>query len=126
MNKETRVKVVADIQKVLHLLINEDNWCKRSVCVDKNGNPLYDPWSKDADKWCIYGALYACNCSDDTFTYLKGMIKYVGYNDLERFNDLSEHYQIMQFLQFSLNALGGWFKLVKPLYYLKFKKKDEK
>jgi hypothetical protein len=111
--------IIEDVTDILRLLIDENHWCKRSLCQDIKGNPILDPYSDQAYKWCIFGAIYALECSNNTIDYLNVKALEFGYNDLSRLNDLNEHYFIIQFLQYVLNSLGTWFKLVNPLYHVK-------
>jgi len=98
-----------EILKVIQLIINEELWCKRALARDKDGNQLFDPSDKNACQWCIYGALYALDASTETITYLQNCAKYLGWSDLDRLNDLNQHFYVIQFLKESLEELGVTF-----------------
>jgi len=121
MNKEI---VIDDLHKVLFILIDENKWCKRALARDEDDNQLFDPRDLKACKWCIYGVLYGTDCSQDTINYLKNFAKMWGsWPDLDRLNDLNEHFYVVQFLQSALYSAGGTFRLKYPLLFSKGKKK---
>jgi len=103
--------IIDEIQKIIMLFLEEDNWCKRALARDKSGEQLFDPWSKEAVQWDVYGALYAFDASPKTVEYLQRRAKTWGYSDIDRLNDLNEHFYLMQFLKESLNLLGASYKV---------------
>jgi hypothetical protein len=110
-------EIADEVQYVLTLLLDEDRWCKRALARDKDGNQLFNAMGERACQWCIYGALYGLEASLDTIQYLQRCAKNWGWSDLDRLNDLNEHYYVIQFLQSALSNLGGWLLLKKPLEY---------
>ena len=104
-------KVGKEILAVIQILINEELWCRRALARDKDGNQLFDPKNENACSWCIYGVLYMIDASPKTVSYLQSMARSLGWSDLDRLNDLNQHFFVMQFLKESVEALGMSYKI---------------
>ena len=104
-------RVGKEILSVIQILINEELWCRRALARDKDDNQLFDPKDEKACSWCIYGALYMIDAGPKTIAYLQSMAKSLGWSDLDRLNDLNQHFFVMQFLKESVEALGMSYKI---------------
>ena len=111
-------QVAKDIQGIVTLLLDEDRWCKRALARNEKGEQLFNADDENACRWCIYGALLGLDASSDTIDYLQKFAKSWGWSDLDRLNDLNEHYYVIQFLQIALMQVGGWVSLKTPLEYI--------
>ena len=94
-----------DIQKILNLIGDPDKWTKRALARDKDDEQIFDPWSEDACKWCILGAAYKAEVSQDTVIYLETLVRNMKYGSLDKFNDLNKHESVIKFLNLALSNL---------------------
>jgi hypothetical protein len=105
-------RMVDELTEAFNLIIDEDHWCQRAMCRDKNDEQLYYPGDEKATKWCLMGAIHRGNCSPETLTYLKNCGRVVGITDLFKFNDFSNHTDVIAFMIGVMERLG-----VKLMFY---------
>ena len=104
-------EISSDIIDILSVLIDERNWCKRALARDKEGNQLFNHEDPKAVKWDIYGTIYSLECNQVTIDFLRQRARLRGYSDLDRLNDLNEHFYLISFLKECLNSFGLSFKV---------------
>jgi len=52
-----RAIALDNIKKARDLISDESRWCRGACAKDKSGRER-DPWSDEAAKWCMIGAVY--------------------------------------------------------------------
>jgi hypothetical protein len=113
---EEKMKVLErignELVQAFNYIINEKTWCKRAMCRDVEGEQLFYPGDERAVQWCIYGAMHKAECSETALTFIKNYAKLNEIEDLMKFNDASEHYDVSMFMVGALKMLG-----VKLIFY---------
>ena len=99
-------EVVLDVLRVLDILETPDKWCRLSMAQDKDGEPLYNPWDKRAEKFCLLGAMYRAECGVASTYYLNLIGRKSGFKDLSSLNDKNNYESIKDFLIEFLWAVG--------------------
>jgi hypothetical protein len=96
-----------EILVTFKIIFNEENWCRRAMCRDAEGEQLFDPNDENAKQWCLLGSFYKQeNWSHETLTFMSNYAKKRGVGNLSRYNDQEGHAAVITLLVEMLNILG--------------------
>jgi hypothetical protein len=103
----TMEQIRDELLEAFKTIFPTENWCKRAMCRDAEGEQLFDPNDPKAVQWCLLGSLYRQeNWSTDTLTFLTNYARMRGIEDLSRYNDQDGHTAVVMLLVEVLGILG--------------------
>ena len=103
---ELEKRMVKDLLAALNLIVNEDNWCQKALARNAEGERLFDPSDETATSWDILGALHKVDASKYSFTFLRMCVRFMGYRDLDRYNDSHRHIMVVLLFSEAFKNLG--------------------
>jgi hypothetical protein len=102
-----------DIYKTLYILQYKENWCKRSMAKNIEGEDLYNPYGKDVAQVCWLGALLRVEAKQETINFIEKNLQINELPRIDRFNDLNEYEDVIEFNLRLLHYLGEKIDLKK-------------
>jgi hypothetical protein len=105
---EKKFEMIRDeILDAFKLIFKKEDWCKRALARDAEGEQLFNPNDEKAVQWCLLGAIYKKeDWSVETLTFVTNYAKRRGIDDLSRYNDHEGHTAVVMLLVEMLNILG--------------------
>jgi hypothetical protein len=91
-------EIVNDLLKILELISDINFWTQDSIAKDENDNRLYDPYDKNAKKYCLLGACYFLEIKEKTKQYIQEKSNDLGYYDMTSLNDQNNHKFVITFI----------------------------
>ncbi len=105
MRKLTKDEIkifIENIESIISIIQNKDNWCRRAMSRDKDNNMCISIFDEEAVKFCVLGAVYKINSSDITITIslLNELASKEGFIfGIDELNDHSSHEFVIKFLK---------------------------
>jgi hypothetical protein len=96
-----------ELLEAFKVIFKEEDWCKRALCRDAEGEQLFNPQDERATQWCLLGAIYKKEeWTEGTLTFLTNYAKTRGIEDLSKYNDHEGHTAVVMLLVEVLDILG--------------------
>lgn len=89
-----------DYDTIIELFSNKDNWCRKAMARDKEGEQLICPNDENAIAWCLLGAFYAIDASQESILLLHKILYIEGLPEAHIFNDNYGYKCVLDFLKF--------------------------
>ncbi len=87
-----------ELNKLLILLKDENNWCRMALARDSEGNILPNSYMEEAVSFCLMGAVYHLEISNETLNLLNRCANADNFLDIIELNDKTSYKEVIMFL----------------------------